>query len=250
MMASLVYQVRKLTADVVQYKKRVIKRMGLRKRPKRKPAGKKEDIYRILLAHWVRCRKVYRDEKQRLMVPTGILLSYMTGCRLVSLFDTRVKIDEDPMVIDNDKETIGETQEDMMLDTDDEFDHNKLEKPAPGRSKCQPKRVLEKVEEDRADSSDTDVDSDMDNSVFSDDGQDKDSDTDYSTFEDDDLDRFSDDSSVTDDEYDAGPEEAGVIVWRHIAFHIVRSPVAGRPNILLAKVTLLHTKGEDNKPRV
>lgn len=56
--------------------------------------------------------------------------------------------------------------------------------------------------------------------------------------------------NVTDDEYDAGPEETGVMVWRHIAFHIIRSPEPGRPNILLAKITLLHTKGEDKKPRV
>ncbi|OJD15953.1 hypothetical protein ACJ73_08927 [Blastomyces percursus] len=55
------------------------------------------------------------------------------------------------------------------------------------------------------------------------------------------LDRFIED--VTDDEYDAGPEETGAIVWRHIGFHIIGSPVAGRPSILLAKVTLLHTKG-------
>lgn len=62
------------------------------------------------------------------------------------------------------------------------------------------------------------------------------------------LGRFID--NVTDDEYDAGPEETGALVWRHIEFHIIRSPLAGRPNILLAKVTLLHTKGEDKKPRV
>jgi hypothetical protein len=61
------------------------------------------------------------------------------------------------------------------------------------------------------------------------------------------LDRFIDD--VTDDEYDAGPEETGAMVWRHIAFHIIQNP-APRPNILLAKITLLHTKGEDRKPRV
>ena len=30
----------------------------------------------------------------------------------------------------------------------------------------------------------------------------------------------------------------------------LRSPVEGRPNILVAKLTLLHTKGEDRKPRV
>ncbi|KKZ65786.1 hypothetical protein EMCG_08406 [[Emmonsia] crescens] len=33
-------------------------------------------------------------------------------------------------------------------------------------------------------------------------------------------------------------------------FHIIQSPLTGQPNILLTKVTLLHTKSEDKKPRV
>ncbi|ODH46867.1 hypothetical protein GX48_07010 [Paracoccidioides brasiliensis] len=49
------------------------------------------------------------------------------------------------------------------------------------------------------------------------------------------LDLFIDD--VTDDKNDAGPEETGAIVWRHIKFHIIRSILAGRPNILLDKFT-------------
>ncbi|KAL2377056.1 hypothetical protein RJZ90_007043 [Blastomyces dermatitidis] len=53
--------------------------------------------------------------------------------------------------------------------------------------------------------------------------------------------------NVTDDEYDAGPEETEALVWWHIEFHIIQSPLAGRPNILLAKVTLLHMKSEDKK---
>ncbi|KAK2853273.1 hypothetical protein FQN49_005240, partial [Arthroderma sp. PD_2] len=55
---------------------------------------------------------------------------------------------------------------------------------------------------------------------------------------------------VTDDEYDAGPEVTAAMVWRHITFHIIRNPTPGQPNILLAKITLLHTKGGDKNPRV
>jgi hypothetical protein len=65
-----------------------------------------------------------------------------------------------------------------------------------------------------------------------------------------DMDWDADDSSVTDDGYDVGAEETRTILWRHVAFHTIRSPVEGRPNILVAKLTLLHTKGEDRKPRV
>jgi hypothetical protein len=190
------------------------------------------------------------------MIPTGILLSYLTRCRLVSLFDTRVKIKDNPMAIKqsegisihSDRETSGERSEDnMILDTDDEIDHGKLKHTAPSHPKRQTKRVLEKANEDTGNSTNSDTDS----SVFSDGEKDEDSDTDYSAFDNNnDLDRFSDDSDVTDNEYDAGPEETGTIIWRHIAFYVVRSPVPGRPNILLAKITLLHTKGENNKPRV
>jgi hypothetical protein len=60
----------------------------------------------------------------------------------------------------------------------------------------------------------------------------------------------SDSSSVTDDGYLAGNEETRTILWRHIDFSIIRSPIAGRRHILVAIVTLLHTKGEDRKPRM
>ncbi|KAF3492431.1 uncharacterized protein GIQ15_01948 [Arthroderma uncinatum] len=53
------------------------------------------------------------------------------------------------------------------------------------------------------------------------------------------------DGSVTDDGYNAGPEETGAIVWRHISFHIIRDPRPCRPNIPIAKIALLHTKGDD-----
>ena len=47
-----------------------------------------------------------------------------------------MKIDEDPIMLNNDKGTIGKIQEDnIMLDTDNEFNHNKIEKPASDRSK-------------------------------------------------------------------------------------------------------------------
>jgi hypothetical protein len=60
----------------------------------------------------------------------------------------------------------------------------------------------------------------------------------------------SDGSTVTDDGYLAGNEETGTLLWRHIEFFIIRNPVRGRRNLLTAIVTLLHTKGEDRKPRM
>ncbi|KAF7139772.1 hypothetical protein CNMCM5793_008215 [Aspergillus hiratsukae] len=57
-------------------------------------------------------------------------------------------------------------------------------------------------------------------------------------------------SVVTDDGYLAGDDDTGTILWRHVEFCIVRNPEPGRPNILVAIVTLIHTKGEDRKPRI
>ncbi|OJD20620.1 hypothetical protein ACJ73_08044 [Blastomyces percursus] len=62
----------------------------LRVLPREKPTGDKDDVYRILHTHWVRCSRAYADERQRLQVSVGILMS-MFGQRLVSLFDTRVE---------------------------------------------------------------------------------------------------------------------------------------------------------------
>ncbi|EDN09494.1 predicted protein [Histoplasma mississippiense (nom. inval.)] len=77
--------------DCLNYKNVVIKRWGLRRRRRRGTSGTKDDVYRILHAHWTRCTKAYADEKQRLYVAAGILLSFISGGRLVSLFDTRIK---------------------------------------------------------------------------------------------------------------------------------------------------------------
>ena len=70
-------------------------------------------------------------------------------------------------------------------------------------------------------STEEDADNETDFDIFSDTDGDADSD----------FDCQADDSSVTDDEYDAGPEETRTIVWRHVAFHIIRSLVHGRPKL-------------------
>jgi hypothetical protein len=70
-------------------------------------------------------------------------------------------------------------------------------------------------------STEEDADNETDSDIFSDTDGDADSD----------FDCQADNSSVTDDEYDAGPEETRTIVWRHVAFHIIRSLVQGRPKL-------------------
>ena len=59
-----------------------------------------------------------------------------------------------------------------------------------------------------------------------------------------------DDDCDTDDECTAGSEETRSFLYRHFTIYIVPSSTPGKPNTIFTKITLLHTKGEDNNPRV
>jgi hypothetical protein len=305
----------------------VIQRMGLRRRRKKQPSGGKDDIYRLLYTNWARCRRVYADERQRLQMGTGILLSYISGARLVSLFDTRVTQSEDVPTFESEQlgdeactadsradskysegsvhglsklveETTIEIEDSysqthawlmgsnnststkrkqaLKDDNDHEVEEGRkiLRKRIGGGSMQGNKHASRETGGDYTDidpilemDSDIDLQPDLDSeddssqghagsSVFSDLGEDTDTNTEYAddaiTDEEEEYhasDLLADDSSVTDDGYDAGPEKTGAVVWRHISFHIFRHPEPGKPNILLARVTLLHTKMEDKKPR-
>ena len=54
----------------------------------------------------------------------------------------------------------------------------------------------------------------------------------------------------TDDECDAGPERTRTFLYRHFAIIIVANETLGELNLVFMKATLLHTKGEDNNPRM
>lgn len=74
---------------------------------------------------------------------------------------------------------------------------------------------------------------------------DHDGEADANTDGDNDIDSDSD----TDDDIDAGHDRTGTLLWRHITFIIAPHESPGEPNVLFAKVTIVHTKGEDNCPR-
>lgn len=198
--------------------------MGLRKHPLPKPTAASEDLLQYLVSHLVDCNSVFADEKQRLYPLAGLNLSSISACRAVSLFDTRhpVRFQADGTLLSA-KDTIakGKTSSLSMRPT---------------------KETLS--------------DSGSETSTQSDDGEQEDStsgDTSYTDSETDsasDSDHQSDCSSVTDDGYLNGEERTGTILWRHVEFYIVRNPVPGRRHILAAIVSLLHTKGEDRKPRL
>ncbi|EDN05085.1 predicted protein [Histoplasma mississippiense (nom. inval.)] len=261
----------------LNYKNVVIKRWGLRRQRRRGTSGTKDDVYRILHAHWTWCTKAYADEKQQLYIAADILLSFISSGRLVSLFNTRIKTGDAKAGDGQSKRVLHTVSKSSTKRTNRRHHRPRATGATPDHYSTAGSRIGQHGSRPTASekhnhmSNDTDFDSgyvdeesdstsgSSEESLFGELVRENDTDTESSaesvesgctsdTSADNDLSelgRFIED--MTDDEYDAGPEKTGAIVWWHISFHIIRSPVAGRPNILLAKVTLLHTKGEDKK---
>ncbi|KAI9874474.1 MAG: hypothetical protein M1830_009718 [Pleopsidium flavum] len=59
----------------------------------------------------------------------------------------------------------------------------------------------------------------------------------------------SESDSSTDDGIDVGLDETRLLLWKHMTSFIAPNPVPREPNIRFAKVTLIRTKREDNRPR-
>lgn len=159
---------------------------------------------------------VYRDEQQRNYVPAGILMASYFGCRPVSMFDTRLRFEDD--------EGARKSVDHAMAAV----------KPT--------KNVSEDL---RVQDSENGVNQDDDRATLTSSDYDPDTDMDASTCGDND----SDSDSGTDDGVDAGLDKTGCLLWRHITFIIAPNRTSRAPNILFAKVTIMHTKGEDNRPR-
>lgn len=185
----------------------------LRRLPKKRGVSSVDDLYHILFYHWVHDKVVYRDEQQRNYVPTGILMASYFGCRPVSMFDTRLRFEDNDGArkpVDHATAAVkpnhaGKDQEVQHSENDIYYDNDRA--------------TLAKA--------DSDLDTDENASTYCD----------------------SDSDSGTDDGVDAGLDETGCLLWRHITFIIAPNRNPGEPNILFAKVTLMHTKGEDNHPR-
>lgn len=180
-----------------QYKKVLVDEYKLRRLPKKRGVSRVDDLYHILFYHWVHDEVVYRDEQQRNYVSTGILMASYFGCRPVSMFDTRLRFEDD----DGARKSVDHVT-------------------AAGK----PNNVGEDQE---VQGSENDMDANDDASTYCD----------------------SDSDSGTDHGVDAGLDETGCLLWRHITFIIAPNRIPGEPNNLVAKVTIIHTKGEDNRPR-
>jgi len=177
---------------------------------KKRGVSSVDDLYHVLFYHWVHDNAVFWDKQQQNYVVAGILMASYFGCRPVSMFNTQLRFEEE----------------------------NDARKPANhAAAASRPKNGGE----------DQDPDKDMD---WKDDRAtlvkldcDLNTNDNASTYYDCDSD------SGTDDGVDAGLDETGCLLWSHIIFIIAFNRISEAPNILFAKVTLTHTKGEDNRPR-
>jgi len=80
----------RVSRTIGQYINLLIDEYGLRTLPKPKPVIGLEDLCLLLYTHWVLDDATYSDDRQRGQVATGIVMAVFFGCRLCSLFDTRV----------------------------------------------------------------------------------------------------------------------------------------------------------------
>ncbi len=161
-------------------------------------------------------------------------------CRLCSLFDTRVKLDL-PNINDlnlSDTTTIGDHDTNsnreenivMIVDFDCEVDSKFT-------------RLHDHDDEGYSDSNTTyDSDSDNDSNMAYDD--DDDSDSNLS------LRNNVDENCDIDDECTARFEETWSFLYRHFTIYIVPNFTLEKSNTIFTKITLLHTKDEDNHPRM
>ena len=244
---------------MVQYLSHLQREYKLRKLPKPKPlVTGLDDLYHLLYTLWVLDESVFADEHQRTLVATGILASVYFGVRLVSLFDTRVKVDDPGSAPDIRYEA---SPVDSRVN-DDRYGDSSRTYRATGRAPA--KKTGSRRTRKRHNSS-TDMSDTCDSSTCSDntnslsdysrdivDSTDVDSDSVAESTTGSDSQSITDDeaASYTDDDYDGGDEETGAFLYRHFTVFLVKSPVAGKPNYIFMKATLLHTKGEEKNPRM
>ena len=165
-----------------------------------------------------------------MQVATDILAAVFFGCRSCSLFDIRVKFDDSNKSDEPpDTKTIDIAKNGRM-----DPHENKVDGGRHMRTKrsCNTVMVID---------SGCEVDSDPGRIS---DNVDNNSDSEFSS-------TYADDrGSDTDNNCDAELEETRTFLYRHFTITIVANKTPGKPNLVFIKATLLHTKGENNNPRM
>jgi len=202
--------------------------------PKKKPVIDLDDLYHLLYTHWVLDDRTYNDERQRVQVATGLLAAVFFGCRPCSLFDTRVKLEKE----------LGELADDGQSNMRYELSNIDMDAGRDMQRKCIGDIAMT-INSDCKFNSDSstayDGDSNSNPSTACENDSDSDSSLVYPT---------NNNDGDTDDDCGAGPEETRAFLYRHFTIIIVPNETPGKPNMVFMKVTLRHTKGEDNNPRM
>ena len=171
-----------------------------------------------------------------------MLMSAFFGCRLCSIFDTRVKLDppdaKEPR-LDHDEAAEAENPERVDpaagLAGRGPLSRTKNRKTPPVSDR--PRQANGR----KADSAFSDISEQASDDDFRPDDEDSASDNDDSDH---------DDSDVTDDDCLAGSDTTRSFLYRHIALFIIADPAQKMPNKVFMKITQPNTKGQDNNPRV
>ncbi|MCJ1422042.1 hypothetical protein MMC32_008411 [Xylographa parallela] len=215
--------------DVHNYLNLLIDEYHLRTVPKKKPVIGLDDLYLLLYTHWVLDDRTYDDEHQRVQVATGLLAAVFFGCRPCSLFDTRVKLDENLGKPDDDL-LIAHGKIDPKAELDD-VDSNATEDVWGTRVASTAMAVDSECKFDSDSSTACDGDGDKDSSTAWENGSDSDSCSAYDPDDEDDGD--------TDDDCGAGPEETRAFLYRHFTISIVPHSTPGKTLVI---------DGEDDDP--
>lgn len=146
---------------------------------------------------------VFCDEQQRNYVPMGIFMASYFGCRPVFMFDIRLQFAGKNHVCNSSDYVIA-------ADRSENDDENPKAQDTENSMNWDDNQMMF-----------VNSDGEFASHVY------------RSTY------WKSDSDSGTDDGVDAGLNETGSLLWRHITFIIVPNRVSGEPNILFVKITFI-----------
>lgn len=188
-----------------------------------------DNLYLILVTHWVWDNAVFSDKRQRVQVLTALLLTVFIDCWSCSLFNTRLKF------ADTDDNKITDNSAENNIDSDSNVDYNSY-------------IDSDIIIDSDSDSNDSDMNDDPD--INRDSDMNCDDNIDSEIDQKSNIDVNYDSDSDTDDNYEAGTDKTKSILYRHISIIVAWNPILNQVNIVFVKITLLHTKEEDNQPQV
>ncbi len=182
---------------------------------KKRSVSSVNNMYHILFYHWVYNDHVYWDKQQWEYMATGILMASYFSCRPVLMFNTRIKFEND----NNDAhEAVHRLKN---ADSSEEYDDDSADSNTSNNTNWDNEHTtLINFDSKLNHNSDANMCSDEENDINS--------------------------NSDTDDKVNTDLNNTGFLLWRHIAFIIAPHQVLEKLNILFVKVTIVHTKKEDN----